>query len=47
MEVYFTRRPAFGELNSLEQVLFVDTWNQSWARGPMVLARTAAPARAR
>jgi len=44
-EVYFSRRPAFGELNSLAQVLFVDTWNQSWVRGPMLLERTAGPAR--
>jgi hypothetical protein len=44
-EVHFTRLPAFGELNSLAQVLFVDTWNQSWVRGPMLLERTTAPAR--
>ncbi len=44
-EASFTEQPAFGQLNALARVLFVDTWDRSWMRGPMVLERTAAPAR--
>jgi hypothetical protein len=43
--VVLSADPAFGELNSLAQVQFVDTWGQSWIRGPFVLRQTENPAR--
>ena len=43
VEVTFTSDPVFGQCNSMAQVLFLDTWNESCARGPMVLERMEAP----
>lgn len=43
--VRFTEEPFFVELSSLALILFTDTWDQSWARGPGRLERRDYPAR--
>lgn len=45
MTVLFAADPAFGELTALALVLFSDTWNCHWARGPMLLERRETTAR--
>lgn len=47
LEVEFSdgAEPAFGELTSLVSLLFTDSWDQTWLRGPGMLERRPAPAR--
>ncbi len=39
VDLNFTREPAFGDLTRLSGLLFTDTWNQPWFRGPGVLEK--------
>ncbi len=45
VEVTLSNEPSFGELGALVDVIFTDSWNEHWARGPMLLARRPSAAR--